>query len=82
MDTIHTHSHLGGNSESPFDWRTQKRTLHSCTLFPINPFPPPQSHNLKTGQDLDDLLFGMASQIAEREDNIVVEDLRGASIEN
>uniref|UniRef100_A0A8C4GI45 NAD(P)H oxidase (H2O2-forming) n=1 Tax=Dicentrarchus labrax TaxID=13489 RepID=A0A8C4GI45_DICLA len=27
-------------------------------------------------QDIDDLLMGMASQIAEREDNIVVEDLR------
>uniref|UniRef100_A0A8B9RMQ5 NAD(P)H oxidase (H2O2-forming) n=1 Tax=Astyanax mexicanus TaxID=7994 RepID=A0A8B9RMQ5_ASTMX len=27
-------------------------------------------------QDVDDLLMGMASQIAEREDNIIVEDLR------
>lgn len=32
---------------------------------------------MKTSHDLDDLIFGMASQIAEREDNIVVEDLRG-----
>lgn len=32
---------------------------------------------MKTSQDVDDLLMGMASQIAEREDNIVVEDLRG-----
>jgi len=32
---------------------------------------------MKTGQDVDDLLMGMASQIAEREDSIVVEDLRG-----
>uniref|UniRef100_A0A4W6D0Z4 NAD(P)H oxidase (H2O2-forming) n=1 Tax=Lates calcarifer TaxID=8187 RepID=A0A4W6D0Z4_LATCA len=30
----------------------------------------------QTSQDVDDLLMGMASQIAEREDNIVVEDLR------
>lgn len=37
---------------------------------------------MKTGQDVDDLIMGMASQIAEREDNIVVEDLRGASIRN
>uniref|UniRef100_G3NS64 NAD(P)H oxidase (H2O2-forming) n=1 Tax=Gasterosteus aculeatus aculeatus TaxID=481459 RepID=G3NS64_GASAC len=29
-----------------------------------------------TSQDIDDLLMGMASQIAEREDNVVVEDLR------
>lgn len=33
--------------------------------------------NVKSGKDVDDLLMGMASQIAEREDNIVVEDLRG-----
>lgn len=47
----------------------------------MTPFPP-QSPNVKTSQDLDELIFGMASQIAEREDNIVVEDLRGASIGN
>ncbi|XP_037539498.1 dual oxidase 1 [Nematolebias whitei] len=32
--------------------------------------------NVRTGQDVDDLLMGMASQIAEREDRVVVEDLR------
>lgn len=37
---------------------------------------------MKTSQDLDHLIFGMASQIAEREDNVVVEDLRGASVKN
>lgn len=36
-----------------------------------------QRENVKTSQDVDELLMGMASQIAEREDNIVVEDLRG-----
>lgn len=36
-----------------------------------------QSANVRTGEDVDDLIMGMASQIAEREDNIVVEDLRG-----
>lgn len=41
-----------------------------------NNFWKRQSVNVKTGQDVDDLLMGMASQIAEREDNIVVEDLR------
>uniref|UniRef100_A0A3Q3KNH6 NAD(P)H oxidase (H2O2-forming) n=1 Tax=Mastacembelus armatus TaxID=205130 RepID=A0A3Q3KNH6_9TELE len=30
----------------------------------------------QTSQDVDDLLMGMASQIAEQEDNIVVEDLK------
>lgn len=32
---------------------------------------------MRSSQDIDDLLMGMASQIAEREDNVVVEDLRG-----
>lgn len=39
-----------------------------------------QRPNVKTGLDVDDLLMGMASQISEREDNIVVEDLRGVSV--
>ncbi|XP_039990207.1 dual oxidase 1 isoform X1 [Xiphias gladius] len=41
-----------------------------------NSFWKRQTPNVKTSQDVDDLLMGMASQIAEREDNIVVEDLR------
>ncbi|XP_071352391.1 dual oxidase 1 isoform X2 [Trachinotus anak] len=41
-----------------------------------NSFWKRQSPNMKTSQDVDDLLMGMASQIAEREDHIVVEDLR------
>ncbi|XP_062998433.1 dual oxidase 2 [Elgaria multicarinata webbii] len=35
-----------------------------------------QNPSLKTAKDVDELLLGMSSQIAEREDNIVVEDLR------
>lgn len=30
--------------------------------------------------DIDRLLMGMASQLAEREDHMVVEDLRGESL--
>ncbi|XP_036004367.1 dual oxidase 1 [Fundulus heteroclitus] len=41
-----------------------------------NSFWKRQSPNMKTSQDVDELLMGMASQIAEREDNTVVEDLR------
>ncbi|KAM6960644.1 dual oxidase 2 [Aplochiton taeniatus] len=41
-----------------------------------NSFWNRQNPNLKSGQDIDDLIFGMTSQIAEREDNVVVEDLR------
>ncbi|KAM3870374.1 dual oxidase 1 [Diretmus argenteus] len=41
-----------------------------------NSFWKRQSPNVKSGRDVDDLLMGMASQIAEREDHVVVEDLR------
>ncbi|XP_056138124.1 dual oxidase 1 [Lampris incognitus] len=41
-----------------------------------NSFWKRESPNVKSGQDIDDLIMGMASQIAEREDNVVVEDLR------
>ncbi|XP_068579660.1 dual oxidase 1 [Cebidichthys violaceus] len=42
-----------------------------------NSFWKRQTDDVKTtSQDIDDLLMGMASQIAEREDNVVVEDLR------
>lgn len=33
---------------------------------------------MRTGLDVDEHIMGMASQLAEREDNVVVEDLRGA----
>uniref|UniRef100_A0A8B9NX91 Dual oxidase 2 n=1 Tax=Apteryx owenii TaxID=8824 RepID=A0A8B9NX91_APTOW len=36
-----------------------------------------ESTRLQRAEDMDDLLLGMSSQIAEREDNIVVEDLQG-----
>lgn len=39
--------------------------------------PPPKHPNLQRAEDMDALLLGMASQIAEREDNVVVEDVRG-----
>ena len=38
-----------------------------------------RDNNNGTGQpmDIDRLIMGMASQLSEREDNFVVEDLRG-----
>lgn len=33
--------------------------------------------NLRSAEDVDALLLGMASQIAEREDHVVVEDVQG-----
>ncbi|KAM9854893.1 dual oxidase 1 [Aulostomus maculatus] len=41
-----------------------------------NSFWKRQKVNVKTSQDVDELIMGMASQIAEKVDNIVVEDLR------
>ncbi|KAG7245490.1 hypothetical protein INR49_010941 [Caranx melampygus] len=41
-----------------------------------NSFWKRQRPNVKSSQDVDNLIMGMSSQIAEREDNIVVEDLR------
>ncbi|CAH2273697.1 dual oxidase 2-like [Pelobates cultripes] len=35
-----------------------------------------ENPNLQTATDIDELVLGMASQIAEKEDNIMVEDLR------
>lgn len=44
----------------------------SCPCLPISP----QSTGVQA-EDVDGLLLGMSSQIAEREDNILVEDLQG-----
>ncbi|KAL4613374.1 dual oxidase 1-like [Arapaima gigas] len=41
-----------------------------------NSFWSRENPNLQTGEDVDDLMMGMASQISEKEDNIIVEDLR------
>ncbi|MBN3306687.1 DUOX2 oxidase, partial [Amia calva] len=41
-----------------------------------NSFWSRQNPNLRMGADVDELLLGMSSQIAEREDHVVVEDLR------
>ncbi|CAL8356743.1 unnamed protein product [Lota lota] len=48
----------------------------SPALRLCNSFWKRESVNIETGQDVDDLLMGMASQIAEEMDNVVVEDLR------
>uniref|UniRef100_A0A8B9LQ21 NAD(P)H oxidase (H2O2-forming) n=1 Tax=Astyanax mexicanus TaxID=7994 RepID=A0A8B9LQ21_ASTMX len=48
----------------------------SPALRLCNSFWNRNNANLQSAEDVDDLLMGMASQIAEREDNIIVEDLR------
>ncbi|XP_029909915.1 dual oxidase 1 [Myripristis murdjan] len=48
----------------------------SPALRLCNSFWKRQSPNMKSGQDVDELIMGMASQIAEKEDNVVVQDLR------
>uniref|UniRef100_A0A8C4TG73 Uncharacterized protein n=1 Tax=Erpetoichthys calabaricus TaxID=27687 RepID=A0A8C4TG73_ERPCA len=49
----------------------------SPALRVCNSYWSRENPNLKTREDVDELIMGMASQIAEKEDNIVVEDLRG-----
>uniref|UniRef100_A0A8C1ES08 NAD(P)H oxidase (H2O2-forming) n=1 Tax=Cyprinus carpio carpio TaxID=630221 RepID=A0A8C1ES08_CYPCA len=48
----------------------------SPALRLCNTFWNRNNPNLQSSQDVDELIMGMASQIAEREDNIIVEDLR------
>ncbi|KAK3558395.1 hypothetical protein QTP86_017988, partial [Hemibagrus guttatus] len=48
----------------------------SPALRLCNSFWNRDNPNLKSGQDVDDLIMGMASQKAEREDNIITEDMR------
>nr|XP_060611324.1 dual oxidase 2 [Anolis sagrei ordinatus] len=49
---------------------------HSAALRLCNHYWSRGSVNLQISKDVDDLLLGMSSQIAEQEDNLVVEDLR------
>uniref|UniRef100_A0A3Q2Z4W0 Dual oxidase n=1 Tax=Hippocampus comes TaxID=109280 RepID=A0A3Q2Z4W0_HIPCM len=49
----------------------------SSALRLCNSFWKRQAVNVNTSRDVDDLIMGMASQIAEEVDHIVVEDLRG-----
>ncbi|XP_062926228.1 dual oxidase 2-like [Mobula hypostoma] len=48
----------------------------SPALRLCNNFWNRQKRNLQTAVDFEELIFGMASQVAEREDNVIVEDLR------
>ncbi|XP_030621162.1 dual oxidase 1 [Chanos chanos] len=48
----------------------------SPALRLCNNFWSRENPNLISGDDVDDLIMGMVSQIAEREDRIIVEDLR------
>ncbi|KAM5235525.1 dual oxidase 2-like [Ctenodactylus gundi] len=48
----------------------------SLALRVCNSYWNRENPNLSTAQEVDQLLLGMASQISEREDRIVIEDLR------
>lgn len=50
-------------------------TSGSISHFPL--LLSPKNPNLQSAKDVDALLLGMASQIAEKEDHVVVEDVRG-----
>lgn len=63
-------------------WRYQFRVVGLLSVLPrargITCSPhTSQRPGLQQAEDVDNLLLGMSSQIAEREDNIVVEDLQG-----
>lgn len=45
--------------------------------IPLQPTVTLQNPNLNSPQTMEHLLLGMASQISELEDRVVVEDLRG-----
>ncbi|XP_052037430.1 dual oxidase 2 isoform X2 [Apodemus sylvaticus] len=55
----------------PMEGSNSSPALRLCNSYWIRENP-----NLKTAQDVDQLLLGMASQISELEDRIVIEDLR------
>ncbi|XP_062858438.1 dual oxidase 1 [Trichomycterus rosablanca] len=48
----------------------------SPALRLCNNFWSRNNPNLQSGQDVEDLILGMVSQIAEREDHVIVEDLQ------
>nr|XP_033776674.1 dual oxidase 2-like [Geotrypetes seraphini] len=54
--------------------------INNNNLYPAlrlcNSYWNRENPNLRHSTDIDDLLLGMSSQIAEKEDNIVVEDVR------
>ncbi|XP_030043766.1 dual oxidase 1 isoform X2 [Microcaecilia unicolor] len=56
------------------------KDINSNNLYPAlrmcNSYWNRENPNLKHTTDIDELLLGMSSQIAEKEDNIVVEDVR------
>uniref|UniRef100_A0A8C1M273 NAD(P)H oxidase (H2O2-forming) n=1 Tax=Cyprinus carpio TaxID=7962 RepID=A0A8C1M273_CYPCA len=53
-----------------------KRYTAQITFVKLLEINVDMNPNLQSSQDVDELIMGMASQIAEREDNIIVEDLR------
>lgn len=57
--------------EFPKEGSSSSPALRVCNNYWIRENP-----SLKTAQDVDQLLLGMASQISELEDRIVIEDLR------
>lgn len=63
-------------------WHKWQREPGAQTLVPLamSVFSLLLKHpKLQRAEDVDALLLGMASQIAEREDHVVVEDVQGGS---
>ncbi|CAI5793052.1 dual oxidase 2 [Podarcis lilfordi] len=64
------------NSSCHFREVINRDGTRSPVLRLCNSYWSRENPNIKTDKDVSDLLLGMASQIAEKEDNIVVEDLQ------
>ncbi|XP_075386791.1 dual oxidase 1 [Tenrec ecaudatus] len=64
------------NASCHFQRVTNQNSSVSRALRLCNSYWSREHPNLRTAKDVDALLLGMASQIAEREDHVVVEDLQ------
>uniref|UniRef100_A0A8C9AB87 Dual oxidase 1 n=1 Tax=Prolemur simus TaxID=1328070 RepID=A0A8C9AB87_PROSS len=66
------------NASCHFQGIINQNSSISRALRVCNSYWSREHLNLQSAEDVDALLLGMASQIAEREDHVVVEDVRGA----
>ncbi|EPQ14735.1 Dual oxidase 1 [Myotis brandtii] len=68
--------YVGGNASCHFQRVINRNSSVSRALRVCNSYWSREHPNLQRAEDVDALLLGMASQIAEQEDHVVVEDVR------
>uniref|UniRef100_H0V9S6 NAD(P)H oxidase (H2O2-forming) n=1 Tax=Cavia porcellus TaxID=10141 RepID=H0V9S6_CAVPO len=64
------------NSSCHFREVVNRNSSFSRALRMCNSYWSRENPNLQSAEDFDELLLGMASQLAEKEDHVVVEDMR------